>query len=94
MLRGHDTRASILKLAHYVTSIYKEGSFLNLAVFPRQNGTEQPQSWSSRNTCESAVTLTCQEKMHHFIHPSMNLREEIREEEMSCALISRKKSRD
>ena len=29
--------------------------------------------------------------MHHFFHPSMNLREEIREEEMSYALMSGKK---
>lgn len=54
-------------------------------------GIEQSQAWRHRNTCESAVTLICQEKMHNFFHPSMNLREGIREKEMSYALMSRKK---
>lgn len=56
-------------------------------------GIEQSQSWRHRNTCESAVTLMCQEKMRNFFHPSMKLREGIREKEMSYALMSRKKKK-
>lgn len=42
----------------------------------------------SRETRESALTLTCQEKMHRVFHPNVNLWEGMREEEMSYALGS------